>query len=533
MNRQIIQGDALEKLKEIDDNSIDLIATDPPYGYSFMNLAFDKAIISVEIWKECLRVLKPGSWAYIMCAPRQDVLSRMIVNLSDAGFKTDFTSIYWAYSTGFPKAANISKLVDKRNGRTTTNTLNLKNKLNRLKNKKGLTNSKLNQLCGFEASNYFRTDNHLIDIFPQGDKWNKIKSILGNSQEIDNELEQLFTEAQREVISQKEKLNAYSEIGYSSGIGKFEKITVNETNPKTNLAKKLDGSYAGFQPKPALEVILVCMKPLSEKSYVEQVMSNGKGITWLDDVRIPFVDESDEKSATYGGYEGDHIDHTDGKFGMKGSKNIQVNQKGRFPANIICSDDALNNGKIVKSKSRKADNNWNESNQDNPTHFTRNIKSSIHYDDSGSFSKYFDLDAWEAQFIITPKPAKSEKNDGLDKFMENTDQYGGKFLRTRKLSTVDDGRKTSIDNPFQRGKTLRQNTHPTVKPITLFKYLITMGSREGDLILDPFMGSGTTAIACEQIARDWIGIEKVSEYVEISKARLEYYRNQNKMEEFL
>ncbi len=114
LNRTILQGDVFEKLTEIPDESIDQIVTDPPYGYSFMNKDWDKAVVKTDVWRECLRVLKPGSFAFVMSAPRQDVLSRMIVNLTDAGFVTNFTSIYWAYASGFPKAANISKLVDKK-----------------------------------------------------------------------------------------------------------------------------------------------------------------------------------------------------------------------------------------------------------------------------------------------------------------------------------------------------------------------------------------------------------------------------------
>ena len=109
-------GDCLEKMKELDENSVDLIVTDPPYGYSFMNKDWDKVVVGVPIWKECLRVLKHGAFAFVMSAPRQDVLSRMITNLSDAGFNTGFTSMYWAYATGFPKAMNVAKTIDKKLG---------------------------------------------------------------------------------------------------------------------------------------------------------------------------------------------------------------------------------------------------------------------------------------------------------------------------------------------------------------------------------------------------------------------------------
>lgn len=449
MNRQILHGDAIHKLKEIGDNTIDLMATDPPYGYSFMNKNWDKAIISVEIWRECLRVLKAGAFAFVMSAPRQDVLSHMIVNLTDAGFVTNFTSIYWAYGVGFPKAANISKLVDKKLGK------------------------------------------------------------------------------ERKIISGSSKPDEYSGV-FDQRSSKDRPILEASIS---NEAKKLDGSYAGFQPKPAVEVILVCMKPLSEKNYVEQAMSNGKGITWLDDCRIPFVDHKDMDNSKIG-FKGKKYDmYINGTQGRDPTKtkpfltNQNINQKGRFPANLLVSDDAVDIGKKtgagitgsgiadqsnVKNKFAGIYNNGKTYKEKNHT--------VMGYNDTGDFSRYFDLDAWEAQFIITPKPSKSEKNKGLDNFIEQK---------------VSDGRIIENDTAFQRGKTPRLNTHPTVKPVSLFKYLVTMGSREGDIILDPFMGSGTTAIACEQTARHWIGIEKIPEHIEIFKARLADYRKQNKLEEFL
>lgn len=102
----LIHGDCLDELKKISDNSVDLLCTDPPYGYHFMQKSWDKALPSVEIWKECLRVLKPGAFAFIMSAPRSDVLSRMIVRIEDAGFRVDFSPIYHTYASGFPKSAN-------------------------------------------------------------------------------------------------------------------------------------------------------------------------------------------------------------------------------------------------------------------------------------------------------------------------------------------------------------------------------------------------------------------------------------------
>lgn len=101
-NIDIRQGDCLELMKSIPDGSVDAIITDPPYGYSFMGKDWDKAVPPVEIWQECLRVLKPGAFACVMSAPRSDVQNAMISRLQEAGFRLDFTPIYWTYASGFP-----------------------------------------------------------------------------------------------------------------------------------------------------------------------------------------------------------------------------------------------------------------------------------------------------------------------------------------------------------------------------------------------------------------------------------------------
>ena len=70
-----------------------------------------------------------------------------------------------------------------------------------------------------------------------------------------------------------------------------------------------------------------------------------------------------------------------------------------------------------------------------------------------------------------------------------------------------------------------QNHHPTVKPIELMRYLVRLTKTPtGGVVLDPFMGSGTTGIACELEVREFIGIEREPEYVEIAEKRIAHYR---------
>ena len=401
----IINNDSLHALKELDENSIDAVITDPPYGYSFMGKDWDKAVPSVEIWQECLRVLKPGGWCMVMSAPRSDVQNAMISRLMEAGFRLDFTPIYWTYASGFPKAGNVGKLVDKRLGNAYESTY----------------------------------------------KPNDLNQVYGN------------------------KL----------GGG----ITDTSFEPKSTEAKALDGSYTGFQPKPAVEVVIVAMKPLSEKTYVDQALKNGKGITWLDDCRVPTNGETPKGSGNRPAPdEFNFFARGEGK----GSGGNVTPESGRFPANLLVSDPALN-----------------------------------------GHSKYFDLDAWAdtLPFLAVPKASKSEKNKGL----EHLELIGGAAGVITARGNTNPVCQSCGGSKFDRGKGVclceqpdwkaqnkpQGNVHPTVKPLKLMSYLITLTTRPGDTVLDPFVGSGTTVVAAKQLGRKGIGIEREAEYAEIARARVD------------
>jgi len=110
---KLILGDSVDKLKELDDNSIDSIVTDPPYGLSFMGKKWDYDVPSQEIFEECLRVLKPGGHLLSFAGSR--TYHRMAVRVEDAGFEIR-DQIMWIYGSGFPKSQNISKMIDKKAG---------------------------------------------------------------------------------------------------------------------------------------------------------------------------------------------------------------------------------------------------------------------------------------------------------------------------------------------------------------------------------------------------------------------------------
>jgi site-specific DNA-methyltransferase (adenine-specific) len=97
---KIILGDATEVLKKLPDNSVDVVVTDPPYGLKFMNKKWDYNVPSIRLWKEVLKVLKPGGHLLSFFGTR--TYHRGVVNIEDAGFHVR-DMILWLYSSGFPK----------------------------------------------------------------------------------------------------------------------------------------------------------------------------------------------------------------------------------------------------------------------------------------------------------------------------------------------------------------------------------------------------------------------------------------------
>jgi len=547
----IYNEDCLEGMKRLPDESVDLVVTDPPYGLKFMGNQWDKAIPSIKIWKEALRVLKPGAFAFVMSIPRQDCLSRMIISLEEAGFNVNFTSIYWAYASGFPKASNISKMVDKRGATTPEDLRKFKRWFRKQIDDSPKTQQQINNECGFTATSYYKTDgkDYWTSAFPTPKKWMKIKEVMGLSDEWD-----WIIERYDEKRGYLDKPTGGLHGGTGNTVGRFTgKQLKNEGYSKE--AKTLDGSYAGFQPKPALEVILVAMKPLSEKTYVDQALKNKKGITWLDEGRIPFKRE-DKPKGGFGRMDigiGKPLKHqkyekviihnapagtfAGGEQNRGSYKDYRENTKGRFPANLLVSDDTLNDGKnrkggfypdvrgetkffglnkkpripyIYSGKEYEVEGFIKDNRPQAPSN----------YNDSGSFSRYFSLDAWWDErikhfpenvkrtfpFLIVPKASKSEKNRGLN-------------IEAKPIKGRDPGQ--DIRNvPYKARPTPRINQHPTVKPIKLMSYLIIIGSRKDDVILDPFAGSGTTLIAAKMLSRHYIGFEINPEYCKITRKRI-------------
>ena len=110
---ELIRGDCLEVMRVMGTASVDAVVTDPPYGLSFMGKKWDYDVPSEDLWRECLRVLKPGGHLLAFAGTRTQ--HRMAVRIEDAGFEIR-DMIAWVYGSGFPKSLDVSKAIDKAAG---------------------------------------------------------------------------------------------------------------------------------------------------------------------------------------------------------------------------------------------------------------------------------------------------------------------------------------------------------------------------------------------------------------------------------
>ena len=113
MKARLLTGDCLERLRELPDASVAAVVTDPPYGLGFMGKAWDHAVPSADVWREVLRVLRPGGHMAAFFGSR--TYHRGAVAIEDAGFEVR-DQLMWIYGSGFPKSLDVSKAIDKAAG---------------------------------------------------------------------------------------------------------------------------------------------------------------------------------------------------------------------------------------------------------------------------------------------------------------------------------------------------------------------------------------------------------------------------------
>ncbi len=188
----------------------------------------------------------------------------------------------------------------------------------------------------------------------------------------------------------------------------------------------------------------------------------------------------------------------------------EYNPEGRFPANIILDEIA---GELLdeqsgqsKSSGHKIEKRNNNSKDIFGIKYYHREKS---YVDNGGASRFF----------YQAKVSKAERNMGLDGFEEKEINFTPGFN-----SRDENGNIIKSDGTLMK-PIIRKNSHPTVKPVALMTYLCRLVTPANGIVLDPFMGSGSTGKAAIRGGYNFIGIEKEEEYIKISEARINYERN--------
>ena len=461
----LLKGNCLETLKTLETASVDSIVTDPPYELGFMGKSWDNSGIAYnqDLWAECLRVLKPGG--HLLAFSGSRTYHRMVVAIEDSGFEIR-DQIMWLYGSGFPKSHNISKAIDKQGGENIGWFIDLCLKV---ATEKGVTKKQLTDLfpskTGKPTGWLYNKASHSQSLSPQ--QFNVLRDFL--------ELPYAdLAEAKRATVGYKEAGMGSGEtfgMRQTEGDNANAERTVAITAPATPKAQQWQGW--GTALKPAHEPIVVARKPLIG-TVANNVLTYGTGALNIDASRVPHLSEADRASATPQGKVTSNI-----RAGAapdvdnEGRQEVERpdTSQGRWPANVIHdgSDEVLAGFPTAKGGT------WNTT--AGARHFNNDGEPTLY-----QTSKTDNSEGSAARFFYCAKASKSERNAGLEE----------------------------------------SNTHPTVKPLTLMRYLVRLVTPPNGMVLDPFLGSGTTAVAAILEGFEWTGCEMTEDYWPIIEARTEW-----------
>jgi site-specific DNA-methyltransferase (adenine-specific) len=499
---ELLHGDCLDRLRELPDCSVDACVTDPPYGLSFMGKAWDYDVPQVEVWREVLRVLKPGGHLLAFAGTRTQ--HRMAVAIEDAGFEIR-DMIAWVYGSGFPKSLDVSKAIDKAAGAE-------------------------REVVGPNPWNHVRNHNP--------DSWSGA------------------------TRTQNGKYG-------STGSGPSD-----ITAPATPAAQQWSGW--GTALKPALEPITVARKPF-KGTVAANVLEHGTGAINVDASRIkptiaPRGREWEEQrnrvflSAAIAALS-DKLTELercpsiaveaagpttsakaaspqpatckpvtgccDGTKAESTSTSSSTGEFGRMPTAQSLTDIAS----IIETASRPTIDwaTWNScqcpsTSAITSASITAALKS-LRLAASNS-SSTGTAGRWPSNLIhdgsdeVVGLFPVSDARDGADKGVKRQVNAYGAGWRDEPGASAGRRDTGSAARFFYCAKASKRdrdegNGHPTVKPTDLMRYLCRLVTPPDGVVLDPFMGSGSTGKAAVLEGFRFIGIEREAEYLEIARGRIQ------------
>ncbi len=349
---------------------------------------------------------------------------------------------------------------------------------------------------------------------------------------------------ERAVVGQRKQAGAKfaltQQLIDNGGFNDPERASFDITAPATDLAAAWAGHRYGLEAlKPALEPIIVFQKPYAGRP-VDCIAETGAGALWIDGGRIP-SDEQWSRNNQIG---------RNGAFNASGGF-VESHDAGRWPSNLIlqhtpdCGDGCAPGCPVAAlgAQSGESKSTGGFNGRDTAMLFNglgnKPSASAGGLGDSGTAARYFHQADWTldieerlaladpAQYVA--KASRAEREAGLDPrqvaMMRLLDDSGDDFAE----ATINDGRKKSIDNPYQRGETTRRNTHPTIKPLTLTRYLATLllppERYAPRRLLIPFAGTGSEAIGGMLAGWEEVtGVELEADHIAIAHARISYWQ---------
>ena len=263
-------GDCLEVMRTMADCSVDAVVTDPPYGLSFMGKRWDYDVPSVEIWAECLRVLKPGGHLLAFAGTRTQ--HRMACRIEDAGFEIRDLIMY-CYGSGFPKSLDISKAIDKCNGEA-----NRLHKFTAWMREQGMTIAIMwgpllpfakNEATAKAMAQHYISSGQQPAI-PTSAIWRVLRPLCANVPAWVDELVQRI-EAEREVVGQAIGTDtAKARLGMPGQDNQRREYDI--TAPATPEAQQWAGW--GTALKPSFESVTWATKPVDPMGYCAIILEN-------------------------------------------------------------------------------------------------------------------------------------------------------------------------------------------------------------------------------------------------------------------
>ena len=498
MTVDVHHGDCLAVLRDLPDSSVDSVVCDPPYGLSntkpsqvadvlaawvtgdteavpstrggFMGKDWDSFVPPPAVWAECLRVLKPGGHMAVFAGARTQDLMGLSIRL--AGFEIRDT-LGWIYGSGMPKSMDVSKAIDKGQALSKSRAYEFTEWMRST----GVTAREINEATGTNMGSHYLTDRSQPAV-ATADLFDKLRHLLP---EVPERIERLVAErtgiewadyVKREVVGvQKGAMSGWN----MDGTTKF--VDRNITAPATDDAARWDGW--GTALKPAIEPIILARKPL-DGTVAQNVLEHGVGGLNIDACRVEAGDLEDLQKNW------DRMQSANQGIATTRLGQIDLSDRkptGRFPANVLLDEHAA---KEMDEQS---------GNFPGVLSGMKQVGGKVTFTVGDTPSK--------KQF--TPSSQVTKDYGGASRFFPVFKYQAKAPKRERPVIVREDGTRVQ---------------HPTVKPVALMEWLVTLTTPPGGLVLDPFAGTGTTLQAARDKGFRAIGVEQDADYVELIHARL-------------